>query len=135
MSRREVRLKIDCEFAQLPQLVSTKLERNPAPLAATGLSSVSRYATMQHEELLSLYCPEARRVQAAIGGRETDRFPNVELIETLEQPLYFDARGESGFYWASPVQTCLELMRGDKRDRETADQIREFILHTVRGDR
>ena len=53
---------------------------------------------MQREERLSLYCPEAKRVQAAIGGRETDRFPNVELIETLEQPLYFDARQQSGFY-------------------------------------
>ena len=132
---RTVRLKVDCEFTQLPQLVSTKLEKSPAPLVATGLSSVSRYATMQRGELLSLYCPEAKRVQAAIGGRETDRFPNVELIETLEQPLYFDAREESGFYWASPVQTWLELMRGDKRDRETAEQVRESILRAVRGDR
>jgi hypothetical protein len=116
---RTVRLKVDCQFTQLPQLVSTKLARSPEPLVATGLSSVSRYATMQREELLSLYCPEAKRVQAAIGGRETDRFPNVELIETLEQPLYFDAREESGFYWASPVQTWLELMQetGDKRDQ------------------
>jgi hypothetical protein len=79
--------------------------------------------------------PEGKRVQSALGGRETDRFPNVELIETLEQPLYFDARDESGFYWASPVQTWLELMQGDKRDRGTAAQVREFILHAVRGDR
>ncbi len=132
---RPVRLKVDCEFAQLPQLVSTKLERNPTPLVATGLSSVSQYATMQREELLAVYCLEAKRIQAAIGGRETDRFPNLELIETLEQPLYFDAREESGFYWASPVQTWLELIRGDKRDRETAEQVKESILHNVRGDR
>ena len=131
---RPVRLKVDCEFAQLPQLVSTKCERKAGPLAATGLSSVSRYATMQREELLVVYCPAAKRVQAAIGGRETDRFPNVELIETLEQPLYFDAREECGFHWASPVQTWLELMRGDKRDRETAEQVRESILRNVRGD-
>ncbi len=90
---------------QLLQLVTTKLASSTDPLVATGLSSVTRYATMQREERLSLYCPEAKRVQAAIGGRETDRFPNIELIETLEQPLYFDARHESGFYWASPVQT------------------------------
>jgi hypothetical protein len=81
VSRREVRLKIDCEFAQLPQLVSTKCERKAGPLAATGLSSVSRYATMQREELLSLYCHEAKRVQPTIGGRETDRFPNVPTAE------------------------------------------------------
>ena len=132
---RTVRLQVDCQFTQLPQLVSTKLARSPEPLVATGLSSVSRYATMQRKERLSLYCPEAKRVQAAIGGRGTDRFPNIELIETLEQPLYFDARDESGFYWASPVQTWLELMRGDKRDQETAEQVRESILRPVRGGR
>ena len=29
---------------------------------------------------------------------------------------------------ASPVQTFLELSGGDKRDRETADQVRKAIL-------
>jgi hypothetical protein len=102
-------------------------------LVATGLSSIGRYATMQREDILSLYCPDAKRVQSLLEGREADRFPNVELMETDEQPLYFDARQQAGFYWASPVQTYLELMRGDKRDRETAEQVKDTILRGVRG--
>ncbi|WP_425613850.1 hypothetical protein NA78x_003694 [Anatilimnocola sp. NA78] len=129
-----VRLKVDCEFNQLPQLLNAAIGVQDSPLVATGLSSVTRYATMQREEVLSIYCPQLQAVRAAIGGRETNRFPNLELIETTEQSLYFDARqdGEpplaAPFYWASPTQTYLELMHGDKRDRETADQVRDNIL-------
>jgi hypothetical protein len=131
-SATPLRLKVEGAFDQLPQLLSKKIENN-VPLVATGLSSVGRYATMQREEILSLYCPDAQRVQSLLGGRPTDRFPNIELIETVEQPVYFDARQEDGFYWASPVQTWLELMSGDKRDQETADQVRDYILRVIHG--
>lgn len=126
-----VRLKVDCPFDRLPQFLSMSIDEPIGPLVATGLSSVSRYATMQREEVLSLYCPQMNRVQTAIAGRETDRFPNLELVEASEQPLYFDARRDAEFLWASPVQTYLELMRGDKRDRETAEQVRAYILGRI----
>ena len=48
--------------------------------------------------------------------------------------MYFDARRESGLVWASPVQTYLELNAGDKRDQETALQVRELILRGVQED-
>jgi hypothetical protein len=40
---------------------------------------------------------------------------------TEDETVYFDARQEKDFWWASPVQVYLELMAGDKRDQETAD--------------
>ncbi len=131
---RRVRLKVNCAFEQLPEFLSTRLDESTGPIVATGLSSVSRYATMQREETISLYCPKVNRVKNALDGRESERFPNLELLETSEQPLYFDARREVGFDWASPVQTYLELMRGDKRDRETADQVRDFVRRCVKRD-
>jgi len=63
-----------------------------------------------------------------LGGSQTDRFPNLEIVETETEFFYFDSRKEKGFFWASPVQVYLELMTGDKRDRETAEQVRDFIL-------
>ena len=131
---RPIRLKVACDFDRLPRLLGTKIETKSEPLVATGLSSVARYATMQREEILSLYCPDAERVVSLLGGRETERFPNLEIIETNERPFYFDARQENGFWWASPVQTWLELMRGDKRDRDTAHQIKEQILRGLQGN-
>ena len=134
-----LRVQVDCAFPLLPQYLSRATIGKDFLLVATGLSSASRYATMQREEVLSLYCPDLKAAQNAIGGKETDRFPNVELIQTNEQPQYFDARPDTetqpvaGFYWASPVQTYLELMQGDKRDRETADQVRDYLLRS-QGD-
>ena len=87
------------------------------------------------EEVLSLYCTNAGQWKTLLGGRETDRFPNVELIETSEQALYFDPREEAGFPWASPVQTWLELTQGDKPDTETAEQVRDYIVRGIGGDR
>ena len=127
-----VRLKVDCQFDLLPGLIHSKIG-DVVPVVATGLSSVSRYAAMQREEVLSLYCSNAGRVKTLLGGRETDRFPNVELIETAEQPLYFDSREEAGGRWASPVQAWLELMQGDKRDLDTAEQVREYLLRGTGG--
>jgi hypothetical protein len=126
---KSVRLKIDCRFDQLPQRVAATLGQSAGPIMATGLSSVFRYATMQRGEILSLYCPRIDRVRGALEGRENDRFANVELIESTEQSNYFDAKQEHGLYWASPVQSYIELMRGDKRDRETADQVKQIIMN------
>lgn len=128
-----IRLKVDCAFEQLPQFLSQQTKSQNVLLVGTGLSSVSRYATMQREEMLSLYCPSLATGRAIVGGKETERFPNLELIESKVQRLYFDARDESGFYWASPAQAYFELMRGDKRDRETAVQVREYILRREQG--
>ena len=66
-----------------------------------------------------------------LSGSQTDRFPDLELIETDDETVYFDARQDAEFWWASPVQVYLELMAGDKRDRETAEQVRALILKDV----
>ena len=60
---------------------------------------------------------------------ENSRFPNVELLETDEDFVYFDARDNLA---ASPVQTYLELMQGDKREQETAEQLRKAILQPLK---
>jgi hypothetical protein len=66
-----------------------------------------------------------------LSGSQSDRFPNLELIETEDETVYFDARQEDNFWWASPVQVYLELMTGDKRDQETAEQVRSFLLRDL----
>jgi len=98
------------------------------PLIATGISSVNRYAVMQRGDVLSVYCPGLEDLLKRLPYSKTDRFPNLELIETDDETVYFDAREEEDFGWASPVQVYLELMAGDKRDRETAEQVKSFLL-------
>lgn len=55
-------------------------------------------------------------------------------MPTLTHPwfpvfLCFDAREN---FTASQVQAYLELMRGDKREQETAEQLREAILRPLK---
>jgi hypothetical protein len=93
----------------------------------TGVGSVGVYATMACEDVAEFYCSDVASLLRRLDGkvRETDRFPNLRLVETDDDPVYFDSRPK---FVASPVQTYLELAAGDKRDRETAEQVRQRVL-------
>ena len=97
----------------------------------TGSSSTEYYAAMAREKKQAFYCTDIFGVLEAIGPelQETTRFANVELIETEDQFVYFDTRDRLA---ASPIQTYLELMRGDKREQDTAEQVRRMILVGIR---
>ncbi|MBN1488428.1 MAG: hypothetical protein JXA69_00800 [Phycisphaerae bacterium] len=115
--------------ALLPRLFD-KVGRAGVRAIISGVSSVGRYAVMAREKKVQVYCSSIDTTARAVGEaiQETSRFPNVELIETDDDYVYFDARPEAGIRYACPVQTYLELMAGDKRDRETAEQVKRGIL-------
>jgi hypothetical protein len=102
-------------------------ERSGARVVLTGASSVEAYAVMAREPIQSFYCSDLDGVLKSLGNdlRETDRFANVSLLETRDKFVYFDRRPS---LVASPIQSYLELVNGDKRERETADQVRRVIL-------
>ena len=95
------------------------------------MSSVGRYAVMQRGDLLSVYCPRLDILLERLPGSQSDRFPNLELIETEDETAFFDGRQEMNFWWASPVQVYLELMAGDKREQETAEQVKSYIINNL----
>jgi hypothetical protein len=83
---------------------------------------------MQRGDLLTVYCPKLDMLLKRLPGSQSDRFPNLKLLETEDETIYFDARQEEGFWWASPLQVYFELMAGDKRDQETAEQLKALIF-------
>jgi hypothetical protein len=93
----------------------------------TGASSVDAYAVMAREPVQSFYCTDIEKVMTSLDGdlRETERFANVTFQETRDDFVYFDRR--PGLL-ASPIQTYLELAKGDKREQETAEQVRRVVL-------
>jgi hypothetical protein len=113
----------------LPELFG-EAGRSGIRSVVTGACSAVRYAAMAREEKVQVYCSSIEALIRAAGGSicETERFADLELLETNDDTVYFDARPENDIRWASPVESYLELMSGDKRDRETADQIRARIL-------
>jgi hypothetical protein len=126
-----VSVKVNLEAQALLDRLTELSGKINAPIVATGLSSVSRYAVMQREEKLSVYCPFGQELLTFLAPMASSRFPNLEIIDTKDATAYFGARVDSGFYWASPVQTYLELMNGDKRDQETGEQVKAFLLDKI----
>jgi hypothetical protein len=129
--KERVRLKISEESVTIGELLMKLSQAIGLPLVAAGTSSIGQYAVMQRGDLFSIYCPRLEALLERLSGSQTDRFPNLELIETEDETVYFDARQEGGFWWASPVQVYLELMAGDKRDQETAEQVKSYILKNL----
>jgi hypothetical protein len=99
-------------------------------IVRTGSCSTVSYAVMAREPVLAVYCTDVESARAALGEQieVTNRFADLRLIETRESVVYFDCRED---FVASPIQTFLELCTGDKRERETAAQVREFILRNL----
>jgi len=128
---KRLRLKVPEVSEKIRELLLESSRAEDFPIVATGISSVGRYAVMQRGDVLSVYSPRLEKLMKRLPGNQTDRFPNLELVETEDETVYFDARLEEGFWWASPVQVYLELMAGDKRDRETAEQVKSFILKDI----
>jgi hypothetical protein len=82
---------------------------------------------MARESVSRYYCTDIPGLVSCLGDsiREGERFPDIELLETNDATVYFDSR--EGFD-ASPIQTYLELLSGEKRERETAQQVRKRLL-------
>ncbi|MCW5765169.1 MAG: hypothetical protein KIT68_04250 [Phycisphaeraceae bacterium] len=125
-------------------LASTRLDRetlcrristSDATAVLSGQSSTDRYAVMGREDVMRFYCSSIATIEKSLGSdlRPGDRFANVELLETGDATVYFDARSEGTVPFASPIQTYLELSAGDKREQETADQVRKLILTELKS--
>ena len=135
-------IKLKVETNALGEWVKFYTNAPSGLVVLSGLSSTSKYAVMQRAEIYKLYTPDPIALAKRMTGRggasevppnenpakETDRFENVVLVKTKRPIDYFDVPVDEPLRWASPLQTWLELMRGDKRDRETADQVRELLL-------
>jgi len=129
--KERVRLKVKEKSGSIMEELQKTAYTLNLPIVATGTSSVGRYAVMQRGPVLSIYCPRVEMLLDKISGSQSDRFPNLELIETEDEKVYFDSRDDDNFCWASPVQVYLELMAGDKRDQETAEQVKSYIMDSL----
>lgn len=103
-------------------------EESGEQVTRTGACSVGSYAVMARGGVEEYYCSDVSGALRALGGRfePAERFATVCMLEAKDEEVYFDCRDDLA---SSPVQTFLELMTGDKRDKETADQVRTAILN------
>lgn len=116
-------------------LIERMCELFPNDLVKTGMASASNYVVFGGDKAVSLYTRRPiKEILSAIGDqpKETTAFPNLKLIQTNDQRVFFDARRE---LVASPIQVWLEMADGDKRSREAGEPLREkLILGEAVGD-
>lgn len=123
--------KVALGEAELQQALAQAARQIGSKFVLTGAASATKYAVMGREPVVAAYCSVAPADLIAalpVRAEQTDRFPNLTLARTSDAPIYFDAIDEAGVPFASPVQTYLELSSGDKRQRETAEQVRDSLL-------
>ncbi len=116
--------------------------------ALTGLNSVNLYASMTPADKISLYCTSIDGLLTLQGGEnpvpleEIARFPDIEIFETQEEAAYFDIRIKEKrpkglpitmalYHAAPPIQTYLELMSSGPREKQTAEQVKRYILDNM----
>jgi hypothetical protein len=89
----------------------------------------ARYVLMASSRPMTrLYVSQLGDVAERIELDASSLFPNLEVISTDDPSVFFDLRQAEGVDWTSPLQVFLELANGDKRERETADQLLTTIL-------
>ena len=87
-------------------------------------------------EPIKIYVENIPDALKEIDFEETDRFPNISLVETNDEPVYFDREWDlkSKQYFVSPLQTYLELSQKGKREQDAAAQLKEGILAGGRNE-
>lgn len=119
--------KTDLTDGELTDKLLAWQDKTRETIVRTGSSSTDRYATMVREPVARFYGTNVASLVDYLGKEvtETNRFASIELLETEDDVVYFDARADLA---ASPIQCFLELQRGDKREQDAADQVRKLLL-------
>jgi len=135
--QRTARAKTPLALADFFLRVEETNVRGGRPCAVlSGASSQDRYVAGMRGDVPVVYAKDLGEIRRRLGDawQPTDRFANLTVIETRDPTPFLDARrGEDGVWYASPVQTFLELAAaGEKRDFEMAQQVRALILRDLR---
>lgn len=103
-------------------------------MVLSGVSSIEKYAVMGRLEWPVIYTPNIDKLVRMWGDsvEPTSRFVDFELRETDDPTVYFDLRFNQHLPYASPIQVFLECSDGDKREQETANQVRDLILRELK---
>jgi len=100
-------------------------------VVTTGAGAARYHTSLGDEHTQRLYCRSIHEIERAFDSalQPTNTFADIELIETPDLELYFDAVDDGTTYpYASALQCWLELQRGDARQQQAAAPLRERLI-------
>lgn len=83
---------------------------------------------LNSNDFFSVYVSSTDEFLKESDFEETNRFPNIEITETKDPLAYFDSRAVDSITYISPLQAYLELSNGGKREKESAEILREELI-------
>ena len=132
--RSKLSLKTKMNEIDLHRQLKQASRAAQARVVLSGISSARFQTVIALEPVTSFYCsmrPEELARAASIDTTPERHFANLELLQTDDERVFFDANDVDGRLLASPVQTWLELATGDKRAQEVAGSLRERLLREM----
>lgn len=89
----------------------------------------ARYTVMPSDKsAMKIYTQSINELLEGIDFSETNRFPDLILLETDEPTVYFDRRKDKESYLLSPLETFLQLSTEGKREQEAASLMIDKLL-------
>jgi len=127
--RPEVRRSLRGKVSDLPLALKRISENAEAKRVFYVRDDAAKYAVMPSgASPAKIYAESVDDLLNGVDFTETNRFPDIELVETIDRTVYFDRRKDADFYWASPLQIYLELANEGKREQETASGMVKGLL-------
>jgi hypothetical protein len=99
-------------------------------IVLSGKSSISQYAIMGRDEINTIYVEDCEEFVASNKKhlQESTKFINLNIQEIKEPTPFYDIRRINNIPYSSPIQSYLECAIGDKRERDTSEEIKELIF-------
>lgn len=96
----------------------------------TGISSADKYTLAPSVQAVEVYL---KRVSSEWLRWEDNRFYNIVLKEIDDDFVYFNSALEKNVRYSSKLQSYIELARGDKREKEIAEEMKRDFLGVGNG--
>lgn len=115
----------------LPKIFANAHE-NAQPAVLTGLKSSVQLTHLTSESTQYLYSERVGSLLRGLNAKETRRFTNFEVWLPPDQAVFFDpVVTDDGWRWGSVLQTYLELVTGDVRLQQSAEELRDALLNVA----
>lgn len=120
----DVRRKVSVKCADYPSALKKLSENAKRKKIPYAWDYPGRYAPLvQGVAESNFYTESIKELLDGVKFTETNRFPDLTLLETIDPTVYFDRRKDKEYDLLSPLQTFLQLATEGKREQEAASSM------------
>ena len=98
----------------------------------SGATSSINYCTMVDNSPPKIYVNSLKLASNVLtNDSKRSLFPNLEIIETADSTVFFNAHKIEFNNWSSKIQCLLEMSVGDPRQQQAAGELKDVIIRDI----